>query len=84
MTMKRSDKAEATGMLKKILAGHQEQAQSPKLRAQMVSDHGAPTYTAGAWVSHRMGRGQAGQPVEAIRAAKATTKIQAGRTTTRH
>lgn len=88
MTMKRDEKREATSILKGIQAGNlTEQAHSPKLRREMIADHGAPTYNAAAWIAHRMGRRgpgtQPSQPAEAIRERNATTKIQALRKVTK-
>ena len=83
MTMSREAKSEKLGMLQKIRGGHQEQAHSPKLRAAMVADHGAPTYTAEAWKQHRMHRSGGRIPAEMIRSDKTTKHIQANRKSTR-
>lgn len=84
MTMTRSEKASQTGMLKGIIGGHQEPAASPKLRAEMVKDHGAPTYTGKAWIANRMGRGELNFPVSDLREQRAATKIRFLRKITRH
>jgi len=85
--MTRNEKREAVGTLQDIMNGAQEQCHSPKLRREMIADHGAPTYTPAAWITHRMGRrgpdAQPSQPAEMIRERNATTKIQALRRTSR-
>lgn len=58
MTMTREEKAGRTETMKRIISGEAVKAQSPKLRAAMVADHGHPTYTPRAWREERMGRGQ--------------------------
>lgn len=87
MTMKREDKAAATGTLKSIQAGAKVRAASPKLQREMIAHHGEPTYTPAAWIANRMGRRgpgmQPSEPAESIRERNATTKIQALRKTTK-
>lgn len=56
--MSRSEKNSQTADLKGIIGGRAVQAQSPRLRAQMVADHGTPTYTPAAYREARMGRGR--------------------------
>ncbi len=84
MTMKRDEKNEATGTIKSILAGGKIPAQSPRLRAAMIADHGAPTYTAQAWREARMGRGRMdGSRLETRIEQRRTAKIRSLRKITK-
>lgn len=81
MTKSRSEKSSQTEMLRKIQSGHQEPAHSPKLRAAMIKDHGAPTYSPTEWIKNRMGRGANGSGD--LRGDRAVAKIKANRMITR-
>ena len=84
MTMKRNEKNEATGTVKSILAGGKIPAQSPKLRAAMIADHGEPTYTAAAWREARMGRGRMdGSRLDVKIEQRRTAKIRSWRKITK-
>lgn len=73
MTMTRSEKNSQTGTLKAIINGKPVQAQSPKLRARMVADHGTATYTPAVYRAERLGRGQ-------MDTSRLDTKIEGRRT----
>lgn len=85
MTMTRTEKTSKTETIKNIIAGQMVKAQSPKLRAAMIADHGAPTYTAQAWRTERMGRGRmdAGRLALTIETRR-TAKIRSWRKITKH
>lgn len=56
--MSRSEKTSETKTLKGILGGEKVPAHAPRLRAQMIADHGTPTYTPEAYRENHMGRGR--------------------------
>jgi len=81
--MSRNEKSEKLVKLQQITAGALEQCHSPKLRAEMIADHGTPTYSPAAWIKHRMHRSESGQPASYIRERKTQGHIRANRKITK-